>query len=93
MTPEASAEARRLLRELLHVDDDRITLPPQARLGDRLVASFDPGSRVDAIVVARAGRALGSVLDLDSIRHSPPAEVSWACGILAEGRPDDLPST
>lgn len=72
---------------------DRIAVPPGARSGDRLVVSFDPGSRVDAVVTLRSDGSLGSELHLDSIRHSPPAEVEWgwsiACGIGPHRLPDE----
>ena len=71
--------------------DDRIALPPNARAGDRLVVSFDPGSRVDALVLARPDGTLGSVLDLESVRHSAPAEVEWGWGISAGLGPHRLP--
>jgi len=63
---------------------DRFPLPPQAKVGDRVVAAFDPGSRADARVVERPGGRLGSELDLDSLRHSPPVELEWAWGIASE---------
>jgi hypothetical protein len=64
---------------------DRFTLPPGATAGDRFVLSFDPGSRVDAVVVARTDGRLGSELDLDSVRHAPAAEVSWAWAVCNHG--------
>jgi hypothetical protein len=72
---------------------DRIAVPPGARVGDRLVVAFDPGSRVDAVVTRRSDGSLGGELDLDSTRHSPPAEVEWgwsiACGIGPHRLPDE----
>jgi hypothetical protein len=62
---------------------DRIVLPPHARAGERLVASFDPGSRIDVDVVADEAGVLGSRLDLDSIRDAPPATAWWAWATCA----------
>jgi hypothetical protein len=70
---------------------DRIALPPDARAGDRLVVSFDPGSRVDAEVTSRPDGSLGSVLDLESVRHSPATEAEWAWGVSAGVGPHRLP--
>jgi hypothetical protein len=70
---------------------DRIALPRDARPGDRLVAAFDPGSRVDADVVRRADGTLGSELDITSCRHSPPAEASWGWAIATGNGPHRLP--
>jgi hypothetical protein len=72
------------------VTSDRIALPLGVRVGDRLVLWFDPGSRVDAVVVARADGALGSEIDLESCRHSPPAEVAWGWGIASRVGPHRL---
>jgi hypothetical protein len=69
---------------------DLVSLPPGARLGDRLVLSFDPGSRVDAVVVARSGGCLGSEVELESCRLAPPCEVSWAWGIANRLGPHHL---
>ena len=70
---------------------DRIALPRDARPGDRLVAAFDPGSRVDADVARRADGTLGSELDITSCRHSPPAEASWGWAIATGNGPHRLP--
>jgi hypothetical protein len=56
---------------------DRIALPEGARPGDRLVADFEDGGRVDVDVVRRTDGTLGSELAIDSCRHSPPAEAWW----------------
>jgi hypothetical protein len=69
---------------------DLFALPPGVRVGDRLLLSFDPGSRVDAVVVARADGTLGSEIDFESCRHSPPAEVSWGWGIASRVGPHRL---
>lgn len=65
---------------------DRIVLPAGARVGDCLVTSFDPGSRVDLVVVER-GRVLGSELDMSTVRHSPPSETWWGWATVMEARP------
>ena len=70
---------------------DRIALPADSRVGDRVVASFDPGCRVDATVVARPDGSLGSELEPGSCRYSPPADASWAWGIAARIDPQRLP--
>ncbi len=71
------------------VSTNRIRLPPGVHVGERLVASFDPGSRVDAEVVEVDG-VLGSELDLKTCRHAPPAEAAWAWGIGAGPGPHRL---
>ena len=76
---------------------DRFALPSTARVGQRLVLSFDPGSRIDAEVVARDGGALGSELISDSIRQSSPSEVAWAWVVGSSIGPhrfaDEVPGT
>ena len=62
---------------------DRVVLPAGARVGDWLVASFDPGSRVDVVVVERAG-VLGTELDTSTVRHSPPSETWWGWATVME---------
>ncbi|RJL31317.1 hypothetical protein [Bailinhaonella thermotolerans] len=57
---------------------DRVPPPPGAEPGDRLVAAFDTGGRVDAVVVRRDDGSPGTELDFDSLRYSGPAEASWA---------------
>ncbi|MFF5211538.1 hypothetical protein [Streptosporangium sp. NPDC000396] len=63
--------------------EDRIALPADAAAGRRLVVSFDTGGRLDAVVVRRPGGDLGSNLDFDSLRYSPPAEAQWSWGVAA----------
>jgi hypothetical protein len=71
------------------VSTNRIRLPPGVRVGERLVVSFDPGSRIDAEVVEVDG-VLGSELDLKTCRHAPPAEAAWAWEIGAGPGPHRL---
>lgn len=42
-------------------------------------------------MVRRADGTLGSELDIDSCRHSPPAEVSWGWAIATGNGPHRLP--
>ena len=82
--------------------DDRVRIPENARVGDRLTASYDPGCRVWLEVVERAsedqaledlGRRqgrLGSVL-LGENRCCDAADVGWAWGMATNGAPVRLP--
>lgn len=56
---------------------DRVPAPASARVGDRLVLTFDPGSRIDAVVERRLDGTLGTRLDMNSLRSSPPADLWW----------------
>ncbi|GLW11885.1 hypothetical protein Misp01_70130 [Microtetraspora sp. NBRC 13810] len=70
--------------------EDRIKLPQAAEPGQRLVVAFDAGGRLDAVVVRRADRGLGSNLDFASLRYSRPAEALWSWGVAAGLGPHPL---
>ena len=67
-------------------------LPPWAggEIGDRRVASFDPGARVDIEIELVRG-AMGTRLKIDTCRESPPAETWWAWATVAGLGPHPLP--
>ncbi|GGS52726.1 hypothetical protein GCM10010156_09260 [Planobispora rosea] len=70
--------------------EDRITLPPDAVPGQRVVVSFDAGGRLDAVVVRRPDDDLGSNLDFSSLRYSRPAEAQWSWGVAGGLGPHHL---
>ena len=55
---------------------DRFPVPADARPGDRLLLSFDPGCRIEAVVEQREGDTLGTRLD-GEVRFAPPADLWW----------------
>jgi hypothetical protein len=73
-----------------------IPVPKEATLGHRIPVAFDAGGRLDAVLVDVDGH-LRWRLDRDSVRHSPPAEVSWAVGCCWQGQvlllPEELPGS
>jgi hypothetical protein len=82
--------------------DDRLRLPDGIAAGDRVVASFDPGSRVWAVIVRRdksdeaaqdregyRRNGLGSVLAEHELINV--AEVGWAYAIATNTGPIHLP--
>ncbi|MEV4393961.1 hypothetical protein [Nonomuraea sp. NPDC049607] len=71
--------------------EDRFSLPPGVRPGQRLVVHFDAGGRLDAVVARRPDDALGSNLDFQSLRYSRPAEAQWSWGVAAGLGPHRLP--
>ncbi len=82
--------------------DDRVRIPEDAGIGDRLTASYDPGCRVWLEVVERdsgdqaledLGRRrgrLGTVL-LGEDRCCDAADAGWAWGMATNGAPVRLP--
>ena len=75
---------------------DTVVLPASAVVGQRFLAWFDPGSRVEVIVVdrtvpataqqERSGRRRGPLgSDLGEWRIHDVAEVEWAWGIMSGG--------
>jgi hypothetical protein len=64
--------------------EDRVKLPVGATVGDKYVAAYDPGSRVEVIVVPRGdgiGSRLGATID------DPAVEVAWAWAIATDTGP------
>lgn len=57
---------------------DQVDPPAGARPGDRLSLVYDPGARVDAVVVEHGEGHLGTRIDLDSARYVHPCDVAWA---------------
>ncbi|MEU9884158.1 hypothetical protein AB0M95_04290 [Sphaerisporangium sp. NPDC051017] len=71
--------------------EDRVEPPLDATAGTRIVAAFDAGGRVDAVVVERPDGSLGSNLDFSSLRYAGPAEAQWSWGVAAGLGPHPLP--
>jgi hypothetical protein len=82
--------------------DDRVVLPDGARPGERFVAAWDPGCRVDVLIVARDGPpdehreqigarrgSLGS--QLGDLRYVTSADADWAWAIATDVAPIRLP--
>ncbi|GIH99750.1 hypothetical protein [Planobispora takensis] len=70
--------------------EDQIALPAGSVPGQRIVVAFDAGGRLDAVVIRRPDEDLGSNLDFNSLRYSPPAEAQWSWGVAAGLGPHPL---
>ncbi len=64
----------------------RAPLPPGAKDGDRFLADWDLGCRVEARVVTRQDGTLGTEMSAELL-FAPPAEAWWAWARLAHGMP------